>query len=114
MKRLVQLLFVACFMTSFTAKAAEEKTHNKEEMVAFVKKAVDYIKKNSEKKAFEKFSNKADKEFHDSDLYIYAYDYKGKCLAHGIRSTLINQDGFAVKDPDGDYPNRHLADKAKN
>jgi cytochrome c len=113
MKKLVQLLFVACCATSLTVHAAEEKTHTKEQMVAFVKKAVDYMNKHGEKEAFEKFSNKADTDFHDGELYIYVYKYDGTCVAHGVRPTLIGQDGFQVKDPDGNYPNRELAAKAK-
>ena len=93
---------------------AEQKTaHNREELVDFVKKAVDYIKQNGKESAFKQFSNKTDTLFHDGELYIYVYDYQGKCLAHGTRPTLIGQNGFDVKDPDGNYPNRGLAEVAK-
>lgn len=85
----------------------------KEEMVAFVKKAVDYVKKNGKKKAFAKFSNHTDKDFHIGELYIYAYDYKGVCLAHGYRSALIGADGSKITDPDGLYVIKELAKIAK-
>jgi cytochrome c len=94
--------------------APAEKVHTKKELVAFVKKAVEYIKKNGKEAAFKTFSNKSETEFHQDELYIYVYDYKGLCLAHGMRPILIGKDGFEVKDPDGKYPNRLLAEKAKS
>ena len=85
----------------------------KEEMVAFVKKAAKYIKDHGKDAAFKTFSNHRDKEFHQGELYMYVYDYKGVNLAHGVRPALIGKPSIDLKDPNGFLVIAELAKVAK-
>ena len=81
-----------------TAFAADAGT--KDEAVAMVKKAVDFIKANGADKAYAEFSNPKG-QFVDRDLYITIYDMNGKCLAHGANAKMIGRDLIDNKDVDG-------------
>ena len=72
----------------------------KEEAVAMVKKAIEYIKANGSEKAFEEFTDTKGK-FIDRDLYIVVYDMNAKCLAHGQKKSMVGQDLIEFKDVDG-------------
>jgi signal transduction histidine kinase len=72
----------------------------KDEAVAMVKKAVEFIKSNGTEKALEEFSN-LEGQFVDRDLYIIVYDMNGKCLAHGANPKMIGRDLIDNKDVDG-------------
>ncbi|WP_241463842.1 cache domain-containing protein [Rhodoferax saidenbachensis] len=89
--------FVASLMMVGASHAAEQGTAAEAE--AMVKKAVAYIKANGPEKAYEEFTN--GKSFKDRDLYIFAYDFTGKNLAHGANPKLVGKDLIGLKDPDG-------------
>lgn len=78
--------------------AAEKGTAAEAE--AMVKKAVAYYKANGRDKAFAEFSNPKG-QFVDRDLYIFVYDFSGKCVAHGANQKMIGIDLLEMKDPDG-------------
>ena len=78
---------------------------------ALVKKAVAYIKANGADKAYEEFTS--GKAFKDGDMYIFAYDFNGKCLAHGANPKLVGKDLMGLKDPDGKPLIQMLVDVAK-
>ncbi len=67
-------------MAVLVPATAQEKT-TPADAIAFVKKAVAYIKANGAEKAFVEFRNKKGK-FIDRDLYISVYDLNGFCVAH--------------------------------
>lgn len=77
-----------------------------EEAKAMVKKGIAFIKENGKEKAFAEFANMSNKEFHDRDLYLFAYDMNGMNLSHGNNpkmngKNLINLkvgDKFVVQD----------------
>ena len=54
------------------------------------------------------------KEFVKGELYLFLYDDKGVCLAHGQQSDLIWQNQYNVKGPYGRYIVRDLIKKAKD
>jgi signal transduction histidine kinase len=85
-------------MVQVPAYAAENGT--KEEAVAMVKKAIDYIKANGNEKAYEEFSNPKGK-FVDRDMYVVVYDMNAKCLAHGQKKSMVGKDLIDFKDQDG-------------
>jgi signal transduction histidine kinase len=72
----------------------------KEEAVAMVKKAIEFMKTNGNEKAFAEFSNPKG-QFVDRDLYVVVYDMNGKCLAHGANQKMIGRDLIDNKDVDG-------------
>jgi signal transduction histidine kinase len=72
----------------------------KEDVKAFVEKAVEYAKKNGKDAALKAFTA-AGGEFHQGQLYIYAYDFKGTVIAHGGDATLVGKNLIDMKDPNG-------------
>lgn len=90
--------------------AAEKGTQAEAE--ALVHKAVALIKSQGQDKAFEEISNS--KAFKDRDLYVFVYDFNGKCLAHGANPKLVGKDLMGLKDPDGKPLVKMLVDLAKD
>lgn len=72
----------------------------KDEAVAMVNKAVDYIKANGADKAYVEIDKK-DGAFVDRDLYIVVYGLDGHVYAHGANAKLIGTDQSKATDPDG-------------
>jgi cytochrome c len=70
------------------------------EAEALVKKALIQIKADGKEKAFAEINNPKGK-FIDRDLYIFVYDLKGVCVAHGFNQKMIGKDLSAMKDKDG-------------
>lgn len=74
----------------------------KDEAIAMVKKAVDYVKKVGAEKAYADFSRK-DGGFVDRDLYIFVQKMNGVTVANGANPKLIGRDMSDVQDVDGKY-----------
>jgi signal transduction histidine kinase len=70
------------------------------EAEALVKKAVASIKADGKEKTLAEISNPKGK-FVDRDLYIFVYDLKGVCVAHGFNQKMIGKDLSGMKDIDG-------------
>jgi signal transduction histidine kinase len=102
MKRILIIAGVAAFLSmgclADYAGAGDEGT--KDEAVAMVKKAIEYIKANGKEKAFEEINNPKGK-FTDRDLYVVVYDMNIKCLAHGQKKNMIDKEMIDMKDTDG-------------
>ncbi len=99
MKKLAVLLgILAVLMGPWVAWAGD--TGTKEEAVALVKKAIEYLKANGNDKAFEAFSNPQG-QFVDRDLYVVVYDLNAKCLAHGQKKSMVGKELLDFKDVDG-------------
>ena len=82
-----------------TAKGANHST--KDEAVAMVKKAIEYIKANGTDKAYAEIDKSDGKLFIDRELYVDVFGMDGKCLAHGANSRLIGLDLLDTEDADG-------------
>lgn len=63
------------------------------EVKAFVDEAVTYVKVNGEEKALREFNNRSG-PFVRGDLYIFAYDFNGTCIAHPINPSLVGKTGL--------------------
>lgn len=70
------------------------------EVVAFVDSAVDYVRAVGKDKALAEFNNRSG-AFVRGSLYIYAYDMKGICLAHGLFPNRAGRDCSKDKDSHG-------------
>ncbi len=73
---------------------------NKTQLVSFVESAVAYARENGKDKALDEFSNKTGSFIH-RDLYIYAYDFNGTCLAHPFKPEWIGKNKLDVTDSNG-------------
>jgi cytochrome c len=91
--------FIAAMMFSVIANAQERASSD--EAVAFVKRAVAHLKKNGKEKAYADFADPQNKQFHDRDLYIFVYDLKGVCVAHGNNPKMVGKDLSQMKDANG-------------
>jgi cytochrome c len=74
----------------------------KDDLIAFVDEAKEYAEKNGKEAAFQAFTQ-AGGEFHQGELYIFAYDFQGNVLAHGGDATLVGKNLFDLQDPTGRY-----------
>lgn len=90
--------FLALAM-SFGAQAADQRA-NKQEAVAMVKKAIEYLNQNGKEKAFADF-NAPQGKFADRELYIVVLDMNGTVLAHGTNPKLIGKSLMEIKDMNG-------------
>ena len=96
----VALLLSAVFVFSAMSTVFAADTGSKDEAMAMVKKAIQFIKANGKDKAFAEFTNTKG-QFVDRDLYIAVYDMNGKCMAHGQKPNMVGKDLIGMKDPDG-------------
>ena len=101
MKRFLIVVLAIGFMLTVGMNAVlAADAGTKDEAVAMVKKAIEYIKANGAEKAYGEFSNPKG-QFVDRDLYITVYDMSGKCLAHGANAKQVGRDLIDNKDVDG-------------
>jgi cytochrome c len=96
--RRLAIAFVGVAIAAGAASAADHAT--KDEAVAMVNKAVDYIKANGNDKAYAEITKKGGM-FTDRDLYIVVYGTDGHVYAHGQNEKLVGTDQSQAKDPDG-------------
>lgn len=106
----VILLLTATFSFMQLALAKEESvglaneslitSSNKTELVSFVESALAYARENGKDKALDEFGNKTG-PFVRGDLYIYAYDFNGTCLAHPFKPDWIGKNKLDVTDSNG-------------
>jgi polar amino acid transport system substrate-binding protein len=73
---------------------------NKTQLVTFVESALACVQKYGKERALEEFSNKTG-PFVRGDLYIYAYDFNGTCLAHPFKPEWIGKNKLDVTDTNG-------------
>ena len=110
-KHFLKALGVAAFAPLATPAAASD-TGNAAQAEAMVRKVVAYLKANGPEKTFDAVTN--GKQFKDRDLYVFVYDLKGRCLAHGSNPKLVGKDLIGLKDPDGKPLIKMLIDLAKD
>jgi signal transduction histidine kinase len=100
---IVMVFLLAGFQAATAAGKADVKTQTaptKSEVVAFVKSAVLYAKKNGKDKALKEFMDKKG-QFIKGELYIYAYDFKGTVISHGGQPDLAGKNLIGMKDRNG-------------
>lgn len=83
-KCLVGMVFAAGLIMSVQA----QDRGSTEQAQAMVKRGIAHIKQFGKEKAFADFTNPANKEFHDRDLYLFVYDMQGLNLAHGANPKM--------------------------
>lgn len=111
MKRWIVFLVVFMLIAG-TAFAAPKDRGTAKEAVALVKKAVAYVNEKGQADALREFSNPKGRFVH-KDLYILVVDMNGKCLAHGVTSSLIGKNFMSLKDPTGVQFIKKMVDIAK-
>jgi hypothetical protein len=88
------------------------KPEAREELIAFVNEARDFVVEQGKDKALEVF-NEPNGEFVRGELYIIAYDFNGTRLAHPYVPEGIGQNALNVTDLNGVTTNKNMQEVAK-
>jgi len=75
-------------------------TVSRADVEAFVDDAVAYARTSGKEEALAAFTAPGG-EFHQGELYIFAYDFDGTVIAHGGDPSLVGKDLIGMEDPDG-------------
>jgi cytochrome c len=113
MLRSIALFAVAAILAASPARAASE-FGTRDEAVAMVRRVEQMVATAGVDATFKAVDDKANKEFHDRDLYPFIYDMTGRCVAHGARPALIGKNLIDIKDQDGHYLIREMIRLTKN
>ena len=100
------------FLGSGTYGPAAQKPPSKTEVKSFVEQARAYIRVHGKKAALREF-NRKDGTFYRAELYIFAYDMKGKCLSLPNQPELVGTDRWDYRDRNGKYVVRQLVKVAR-
>jgi len=92
--------------------AASAKAPSKDEVVAIVKKAVQFYKANGREKSLVEFNNK-DGQFAKGEDYVDVHDINGVCVAHPISPAKVGLNRIDQSDSAGKFYIRELVGAAK-
>ncbi|HOS21945.1 cache domain-containing protein [Methanothrix soehngenii] len=87
--RMVALMSLSV-LAAITLCIASDQTASADEVIAFLDEAVAYVDNNGMENALQEFNDPTG-SFVRGDLYIFAYDFNGTCLAHPINPELVGQ-----------------------
>lgn len=83
----------------------------KQEAVAMVRKAADFLKSNGKEKLLAEL-NQAASPFRKGDVYVFAYDLSGTIVAHPANPKLVGKNLIAVPDTHGKMFRKEIIDTA--
>ena len=100
MKKLIVFVMAVLLVGLPVLASASEQHPTKDEVKAFVDKAVSYAKVNGKEQALKEFMNPQG-EFFRGELYIFTYDYDGNVISHGAKPALVGKNLLRLKDAKG-------------
>src|ERR1700686_4207692 len=106
-------LLIATIFTALPLAGAMAAAPSKDEVVAVVKKAVDFYKANGKDKALVEF-NKKDGLFAKGEDYVDVHDLNGVCVAHPISPAKVGLNRLDQSDSAGKFYVKDLLDAAKH
>src|SRR5271170_6688399 len=112
MQSIFKGLLIAAVLAALPLAAANGAAPSKDEVVAVVKKAVDYYKANGKDKALVEF-NKKDGQFAKGEDYVDVHDLNGVCVAHPISPAKVGLNRMDQSDSAGKFYVRDLVATAK-
>ncbi len=86
---------------------------DRDQVANLVRRGYQYMKASGTSVAAKDFTDKAVNTYRLGDIYLFVYDMKGKCVAHGGNSSYIGKNQFDLKDQDGMYYIREYIDQAR-
>jgi signal transduction histidine kinase len=101
MIRLTKTLVLGAIFLILPAFAMAADRATADEALAMVKSAIAYMKKHGNEKAFADFADVKNSQWHDRDLYLFVYDFKGINVAHGNNPKMPGKDLLELRDADG-------------
>jgi len=72
-----------------------------------------FMKASGKSQAAKDFTSKRINTFRYGDLFLFVYDLKGLCIAHGGNEEFVGRNQFNLKDEDGRYFIREFIEKAE-
>jgi cytochrome c len=112
MRTITKIFLAAFILGSLPLAAATAAAPTKDEVVAVVKKAVEFYKANGKDKALVEF-NKKDGMFAKGEDYIDVHDINGVCVAHPISPAKVGLNRLDQSDSAGKFYVKELVDAAK-
>ncbi len=99
------------------ARSAAKPPHgSREEAKAMGEKAVRWVRERGTDRTLAEITlagTDRKGEFIDRDLYVFVYDFRGVCLAHGANPKLVGRNLWDLVDADGSYLIRGLVETAR-
>ncbi len=107
---------VVLALTAAIALAMPTTPATKDDAKALAERAMAHVKKVGFDQAVKDFT--ADQSAwglttRDRVVYVYAYNFDGKVLAHGVNGAVVGKELLNIKDPDGRTPIAESVQKAK-
>jgi cytochrome c len=99
------VVFLFCAVAALQAASQEDAK-------VLSEKAAAYVKAHGKEKAMAEFNNPKG-QFVKGDLYIFANDFTGMCLANGGNSRLVGQNHLGLKDANDKYFMKEMVETAK-
>lgn len=95
-----KVLALAVLVSLAPAARAAEGYATSKDAELLVHRAATFMKKEGRAKALAVFNDRSG-PFVYRDLYVFAYDLQGTCLAHPIKPERVGKNNLGDKDPDG-------------
>jgi cytochrome c len=108
----VRKLLIASLFLALPLAAQAAGAPSKDEVVAVVKKAVEFYKANGREKSLAEFNNK-DGQFAKGEDYVDVHDLNGVCVAHPISPAKVGLNRLDQSDSAGKFYVRDLVAAAK-
>ena len=112
MKSTMKTFLIAAIFAALPLAGAMAAAPSKDEVVAVVKKAVEFYQANGKDKALVEF-NKKDGLFAKGEDYVDVHDVSGMCLAHPISPAKVGLNRLDQSDSAGKFYIKDLVDAAK-
>jgi len=110
----IQQVLTTIFLTVMCSASAMAIEHGTEaEAQEMVKKAVALVKSGGPEKAYKIFTEHTDGAFKEKDLYVFAYNFDGTCIAQGANPKMVGKNLLAMKDVDGNAFIKGMIDMVK-
>ncbi len=101
MRKKLLLSLVCILVFSFQSMCAAGDHPSKEDVEKFVHGGADFAKKNGVKALLEEIQKGEKGQFMHGELYLSAYDFDVKVLAHAAKPHLAGKDFSKLKDKNG-------------
>ncbi len=112
MRTMTMTFLMAFILGALPLAAATAAAPTKDEVVAVVKKAVEYYKANGKEKALAEFNNR-DGLFAKGEDYVDVHDLNGVCVAHPISPAKVGLNRLDLSDSAGKFYVKELVEAAK-
>jgi cytochrome c len=112
MQSTMKTFLIGAIFTALPLAGAMAAAPSKDEVVAVVKKAVEFYRANGKDKALVEF-NKKDGLFAQGEDYVDVHDVSGTCLAHPISPAKVGLNRLDQSDSAGEFYIKDLVAAAK-